>query len=60
MFGQKSEKARAIENYEKFLDLWNGLRSSQRKDADPGIAEVSLYGKLTEDAKKRLVGLKRQ
>jgi hypothetical protein len=30
-------KARAIEHYEKFLNLW--------KDADPGIAEV-------EDAKK--------
>jgi len=34
---------KAIENYEKFLDLW--------KDADPGILEV-------EGAKKRVTGLK--
>jgi tetratricopeptide (TPR) repeat protein len=40
---QKGDTAKAIENYEKFLDLW--------KDADPGIAEV-------EDARKRLAGLK--
>jgi hypothetical protein len=37
------QQAKAIENYEKFLNLW--------KDADPGTAEV-------EDAKKRLAGLK--
>jgi serine/threonine protein kinase/Flp pilus assembly protein TadD len=40
---QRSNTAKAIEHYEKFLDLW--------KDADPGIAEV-------EDAMERLAGLK--
>jgi len=40
---QKGWKGKAIEHYEKFLNLW--------KDADPGIAEV-------EDARKRLDGLK--
>jgi len=45
IFEQKGWKGKAIEHYEKFLDLW--------KDADPGIAEV-------EDAKKRMTGLKSQ
>jgi tetratricopeptide (TPR) repeat protein len=40
---QQGNTAKAIENFEKFLDLW--------KNADPGIAEV-------EEARKRLVGLK--
>jgi serine/threonine protein kinase/Tfp pilus assembly protein PilF len=42
LYEQKDWKGKAIEHYEKFLDLW--------KDADPGTAEV-------EDAKKRLAGL---
>jgi len=45
LYEQKGWEGKAIEHYEKFLDLW--------KDADPGIAEV-------EDARKRLTGLKRQ
>ena len=45
IYEQKGNTAKAIEHYEKFLDLW--------KDADPGIAEV-------EDAKERLAGLKSQ
>ncbi len=43
LYEEKGLVGKAIEHYEKFLDLW--------KDADPGIAEV-------EDARKRLVGLK--
>jgi hypothetical protein len=42
---KKSNKAKAIEHYDKFLSLW--------KDADPGIAEVA-------DAKESLAGLKSQ
>ncbi|UCE40380.1 MAG: protein kinase [Candidatus Aminicenantes bacterium] len=45
IFEEKGWKGKAIENYEKFLELW--------KDADPGFAEV-------EDARKRLAGLKNQ
>ncbi len=43
LYEQKGWEGKAIDHYEKFLDLW--------KDADPGIAEV-------EDAKKRLAGLR--
>jgi serine/threonine protein kinase/Tfp pilus assembly protein PilF len=43
IYEEQGNKSRAIENYEKFLDLW--------KDADPGIAEV-------KDAKKKLASLK--
>jgi len=45
LYEERGWPGKAIEHYEKFLDLW--------KDADPGIAEV-------EDARKRLAGLKEQ
>ena len=42
IYEEKGWNGKAIEHYEKFLDLW--------KDADPGIAEV-------DDARRRLAGL---
>ena len=43
LYEQKKWEGKAIENYEKFIDLW--------KDADKGLPEL-------EEAKKRLAGLK--
>ncbi len=43
IYEQQRNRGKAIENYDKFLDLW--------KDADPGIAEI-------KDAKKKLEALK--
>jgi serine/threonine protein kinase/tetratricopeptide (TPR) repeat protein len=42
IYEEQGEKTKAVEHYEKFLDLW--------KEADPGMAEV-------EDARSRLAGL---
>ncbi len=44
IYEQQGNTTKAIENYEKFLDLW--------KDADPGIAEV-------QDARKRFLRFSR-
>ncbi len=44
IYEQQNSTSKAVDNYEKFLDLW--------KDADPGIAEI-------DDAKARLAGLKK-
>jgi cytochrome c-type biogenesis protein CcmH/NrfG len=43
IYEQQGDTAKAIEHYEKFLDLW--------KDADPGKAEVV-------DTRERLAGLR--
>ena len=44
-YEMKGRRAKTIEHYEKFLDLW--------KDTDSGIAEI-------EEARKSLAGLKSQ
>ena len=44
IYEEQGDNGKAIDHYEKFLDLW--------KDADPGIAEV-------EDTRKRLEELQK-
>ncbi len=44
-YEQKGDKVKAVQEYEKFLDIW--------KNADPGIAEIT-------DARERLTQLKKK
>ena len=44
MYEEKDWKGKAIEHYERFLDLW--------KDADEGLPEVEEAGKRLDALKK--------